>query len=77
MKLKHQVKKLKKKMIEKKKRKQDTQNDCQGNSCPQCDDLNSPITKKGIDFNPTARYDAVETIYTICGECNYIYSWGL
>lgn len=45
--------------------------------CKNCDVICPSIEKYGKELNPDARYDAAESLYTLCSNCKYIQSWTL
>jgi hypothetical protein len=43
--------------------------------CPKCKGRYEPIQKYGRELDPSARYDAAETLYFLCPNCDYVHGY--
>jgi hypothetical protein len=43
--------------------------------CTNCNERHGYIRKYGRELDPTARYDAASTLYTLCAGCKYVRSY--
>lgn len=43
--------------------------------CPKCKERHGRVLKYGRELNPDARYGAASTLYTLCPNCQYVYSY--
>ncbi len=44
-------------------------------TCPQCKERYGSVHKYGRQLTPDAKYDAASTLYSVCPNCQYIYSY--
>jgi len=43
--------------------------------CPKCNERWGTVQKYGRELDPDAVYDAASTLYSLCPNCEYIYSY--
>lgn len=49
-------------------------NDCQ-QKCPDCNSSAYPVNRLERELYPDAMYDGASTLYNICPDCKYVYSY--